>query len=157
MSMCEFWWFVYYWYASFSIWSHLAPSNQRTDVVWQLHRAWNILLSLVWRNPKAQGAKMFDPARMVHYLRGWIGFVGLMALGNTIQCFRNHMFLKERLYNGKPHEGMLFTTNSQKSWNVRIRLSKKNNCRSRLLIVLFMHLTDHNYWYIVRAVWTNKL
>ncbi|XP_013401314.1 probable ergosterol biosynthetic protein 28, partial [Lingula anatina] len=38
----------------------------------------------------------------VLYLRSWIGFVGLMAIGNTIQCFWDHQFLASRLYNGAP-------------------------------------------------------
>ncbi|XP_064646477.1 ergosterol biosynthetic protein 28 homolog [Lineus longissimus] len=33
-----------------------------------------------------------------YYLRGWVGLVGLMAIGNTIQCFVDPRFVRERLY-----------------------------------------------------------
>ncbi|XP_071080899.1 ergosterol biosynthetic protein 28 homolog [Haliotis cracherodii] len=37
-------------------------------------------------------------SRYMKYLSIWIGFVSLMAFGNTIQCFVDHSFLYSRLY-----------------------------------------------------------
>ncbi|XP_014676333.1 PREDICTED: probable ergosterol biosynthetic protein 28 [Priapulus caudatus] len=37
-------------------------------------------------------------------LRGWIGVVALMGIGNTIQCFYNHVFLGENLYMEGPSQ-----------------------------------------------------
>ncbi|XP_019642724.1 PREDICTED: probable ergosterol biosynthetic protein 28 [Branchiostoma belcheri] len=39
---------------------------------------------------------------MLATLRGWLAVVAVMAFGNTLQCFRNHDFLAERLYTGTP-------------------------------------------------------
>ncbi|CAH1262526.1 C14orf1 [Branchiostoma lanceolatum] len=39
---------------------------------------------------------------MLATLRGWLAVVAVMAFGNTLQCFRNHGFLAERLYTGTP-------------------------------------------------------
>ena len=44
-------------------------------------------------------------SKLMRYLQGWIGIVGLMAFGNTVSCFRDHSFLAERLYTGAPDEG----------------------------------------------------
>ncbi|XP_046582489.1 ergosterol biosynthetic protein 28 homolog [Haliotis rubra] len=37
-------------------------------------------------------------SRYMKYLSIWIGFVSLMAFGNTMQCFVDHSFLYSRLY-----------------------------------------------------------
>lgn len=47
----------------------------------------------------------------VRYLQGWIAVVGLMALGNTVQCFVNHRFLAEHLYTGAAGQGRQVYTN----------------------------------------------
>ncbi|XP_035677117.1 probable ergosterol biosynthetic protein 28 isoform X1 [Branchiostoma floridae] len=39
---------------------------------------------------------------MLATLRGWLAVVAVMAFGNTLQCFRNHGFLADRLYTGTP-------------------------------------------------------
>ena len=46
-------------------------------------------------------------SNMLRYLQGWIGVVGLMALGNTISCFAGHQFLSDRLYTAAPSQGTL--------------------------------------------------
>jgi Erg28 like protein len=38
-------------------------------------------------------------ARLITFLRGWITFVGVMALANTVQCFVQPDFVWEKLYN----------------------------------------------------------
>ncbi|KAL2095001.1 hypothetical protein ACEWY4_009720 [Coilia grayii] len=40
--------------------------------------------------------------RFVNVLRGWLVMVSVVALGNTIQSFRDHSFLSEKLYTGSP-------------------------------------------------------
>lgn len=40
--------------------------------------------------------------RFVNVLRGWLFMVAVVALGNTIQSFRDHSFLSEKLYTGSP-------------------------------------------------------
>lgn len=41
---------------------------------------------------------------MMRSLQGWIFVVGLMALGNTVSCYVDHSFLKNRLYTGSPEK-----------------------------------------------------
>ncbi|XP_032830094.2 ergosterol biosynthetic protein 28 homolog [Petromyzon marinus] len=43
------------------------------------------------------------PGRVLSVLRAWLLIVALMALGNTIQTFRNHSFLSTHLYTGSPN------------------------------------------------------
>ena len=45
-------------------------------------------------------------SKIIYYLRVWIGFVGLMAFGNTVQCFVDGSFIKSRLYTRDPSQGM---------------------------------------------------
>ncbi|KAK6183486.1 hypothetical protein SNE40_010961 [Patella caerulea] len=40
--------------------------------------------------------------RYMRYLRVWIGFVAIMALGNTVQCFVDPQLLKSKLYTVTP-------------------------------------------------------
>lgn len=42
----------------------------------------------------------------VKFLQGWVGVVGLTALGNTVSCYRGHEFLSERLYTTADSEGI---------------------------------------------------
>ncbi|ESO83537.1 hypothetical protein LOTGIDRAFT_222610 [Lottia gigantea] len=42
------------------------------------------------------------PQRYIRYLRVWIGFVAVMALGNTVQCFVDPQLLKSKLYTVNP-------------------------------------------------------
>ena len=44
-------------------------------------------------------------SNLLRWLRGWIGMIGIIALGNTVSCFTDHSFLAKRLYTGAPEEG----------------------------------------------------
>ncbi|CAL8272548.1 unnamed protein product [Merluccius merluccius] len=41
-------------------------------------------------------------SRFLNVLRSWMLMVSLIAMGNTVQSFRDHSFLSEKLYTGKP-------------------------------------------------------
>ncbi|KAG2457413.1 ERG28 protein, partial [Polypterus senegalus] len=40
--------------------------------------------------------------RFLNVLRSWLVMVSVIAMGNTIQSFRDHSFLSEKLYTGTP-------------------------------------------------------
>ncbi|KAK7490186.1 hypothetical protein BaRGS_00018531 [Batillaria attramentaria] len=44
--------------------------------------------------------------KYLRFLSCWIGFVALMALGNTLQCFVDHSFLTSRLYTRNPDKNV---------------------------------------------------
>ncbi|XP_047677453.1 ergosterol biosynthetic protein 28 homolog isoform X2 [Tachysurus fulvidraco] len=41
-------------------------------------------------------------SRFLNLLRSWLVMVSVIALGNTVQSFRDHSFLSEKLYTGTP-------------------------------------------------------
>ncbi|XP_060118940.1 ergosterol biosynthetic protein 28 homolog isoform X1 [Heteronotia binoei] len=41
-------------------------------------------------------------SRFLNVLRSWLVMVSIIAMGNTVQSFRDHSFLSEKLYTGKP-------------------------------------------------------
>ncbi|KAF3830992.1 hypothetical protein GH733_002230 [Mirounga leonina] len=41
-------------------------------------------------------------SRFLNVLRSWLVMVSIIAIGNTLQSFRDHTFLYEKLYTGKP-------------------------------------------------------
>ncbi len=47
------------------------------------------------------------PPRMdgLRYLQGWIGVIGITALGNTLSCFIDFSFLSVRVYTESPEQG----------------------------------------------------
>ena len=44
-------------------------------------------------------------SRFLNVLRSWLVMVSIIAMGNTLQSFRDHTFLYEKLYTGKPDLG----------------------------------------------------
>ncbi|XP_047396796.1 ergosterol biosynthetic protein 28 homolog isoform X3 [Sciurus carolinensis] len=42
-------------------------------------------------------------SRFLNVLRSWLVMVSIIAIGNTLQSFRDHTFLYEKLYTGKPN------------------------------------------------------
>ncbi|XP_012669732.1 ergosterol biosynthetic protein 28 homolog [Clupea harengus] len=40
--------------------------------------------------------------RLLNVLRSWLVMVSVIAMGNTVQSFRDHRFLSEKLYTGSP-------------------------------------------------------
>lgn len=44
-------------------------------------------------------------SRFLNVLRSWLVMVSVIAMGNTLQSFRDHTFLHEKLYTGKPDLG----------------------------------------------------
>lgn len=44
-------------------------------------------------------------SRFLNVLRSWLVMVSIIAMGNTVQSFRDHSFLSEKLYTGKPSLG----------------------------------------------------
>ncbi|XP_021101916.1 probable ergosterol biosynthetic protein 28 isoform X1 [Heterocephalus glaber] len=42
-------------------------------------------------------------SRFLNVLRSWLVMVSIIAMGNTLQSFRDHSFLYEKLYTGKPN------------------------------------------------------
>ncbi|XP_073923614.1 ergosterol biosynthetic protein 28 homolog isoform X2 [Castor canadensis] len=42
-------------------------------------------------------------SRFLNVLRSWLFIVAIIAVGNTVQSFRDHTFLYEKLYTGKPN------------------------------------------------------
>uniref|UniRef100_A0A9L0S453 Uncharacterized protein n=1 Tax=Equus caballus TaxID=9796 RepID=A0A9L0S453_HORSE len=59
-------------------------------------------VDLVWkfsgRKPSLSGAM----SRFLNVLRSWLVMVAITATGNTLQSFRDHAFLHEKLYTGQP-------------------------------------------------------
>ncbi|XP_072842556.2 ergosterol biosynthetic protein 28 homolog isoform X2 [Pogona vitticeps] len=43
-------------------------------------------------------------SRFLNVLRSWLVMVSIIAMGNTVQSFRDHSFLSEKLYTGKPSQ-----------------------------------------------------
>nr|XP_014341531.1 PREDICTED: probable ergosterol biosynthetic protein 28 isoform X1 [Latimeria chalumnae] len=43
-----------------------------------------------------------EMSRFLNVLRSWLVMVSVIAMGNTVQCFRGHSFLSEKLYTGRP-------------------------------------------------------
>ncbi|XP_006632265.1 ergosterol biosynthetic protein 28 homolog [Lepisosteus oculatus] len=41
-------------------------------------------------------------SRFLNVLRSWLVMVSVIAVGNTVQSFRDHSFLSEKLYTGSP-------------------------------------------------------
>ncbi|XP_037652693.1 ergosterol biosynthetic protein 28 homolog isoform X1 [Sebastes umbrosus] len=41
-------------------------------------------------------------SRFLNVLRSWLVMVSVIAMGNTLQSFRDHSFLSEKLYTGTP-------------------------------------------------------
>ncbi|XP_056915437.1 ergosterol biosynthetic protein 28 homolog isoform X1 [Takifugu flavidus] len=41
-------------------------------------------------------------SRLLNVLRSWLVMVSVIAMGNTVQSFRDHSFLSEKLYTGTP-------------------------------------------------------
>uniref|UniRef100_A0A3P9IYU9 Ergosterol biosynthesis 28 homolog n=1 Tax=Oryzias latipes TaxID=8090 RepID=A0A3P9IYU9_ORYLA len=41
-------------------------------------------------------------SRFLNVLRSWLVMVSVIAMGNTVQSFRDHSFLSEKLYTGTP-------------------------------------------------------
>ncbi|XP_034051037.1 probable ergosterol biosynthetic protein 28 [Thalassophryne amazonica] len=41
-------------------------------------------------------------SRFLNVLRSWLVMVSVIAMGNTVQSFRDHSFLSEKLYTGMP-------------------------------------------------------
>ncbi|XP_014696361.1 ergosterol biosynthetic protein 28 homolog isoform X2 [Equus asinus] len=41
-------------------------------------------------------------SRFLNVLRSWLVMVAIIAAGNTLQSFRDHTFLHEKLYTGQP-------------------------------------------------------
>ncbi|XP_030212177.1 probable ergosterol biosynthetic protein 28 isoform X1 [Gadus morhua] len=41
-------------------------------------------------------------SKFMNVLRSWLLMVSLIAMGNTVQSFRDHSFLSEKLYTGMP-------------------------------------------------------
>ncbi|XP_027714311.1 probable ergosterol biosynthetic protein 28 isoform X2 [Vombatus ursinus] len=58
-------------------------------------------------------------SRFLNVLRSWLVIVSIIAMGNTLQSFRDHTFLYEKLYTGKPDLGLticaMFNTKSPTS------------------------------------------
>ncbi|XP_073443712.1 ergosterol biosynthetic protein 28 homolog isoform X2 [Dendrobates tinctorius] len=45
---------------------------------------------------------VFGMSRFLAVLRSWLMMVAIIAAGNTLQSFRDHSFLSDKLYTGKP-------------------------------------------------------
>ncbi|XP_066463755.1 ergosterol biosynthetic protein 28 homolog [Eleutherodactylus coqui] len=43
-------------------------------------------------------------SRFLAVLRSWLMMVAIIAAGNTLQSFRDHSFLSDKLYTGKPNQ-----------------------------------------------------
>lgn len=44
-------------------------------------------------------------SRFLNVLRSWLVMVSVIAIGNTVQSFKDHSFLSEKLYTGTPEFG----------------------------------------------------
>lgn len=71
-------------------------------------------------------------SRFLNVLRSWLVMVSIIAMGNTLQSFRDHTFLYEKLYTGKPDLG-----------------KKSENC--------ILHGSGPKWWMPDQAVPKNKL
>uniref|UniRef100_A0AAV2JCM6 Ergosterol biosynthetic protein 28 n=1 Tax=Knipowitschia caucasica TaxID=637954 RepID=A0AAV2JCM6_KNICA len=49
-------------------------------------------------------------SRFLNVLRSWLVMVSVIAMGNTVQSFRDHSFLSEKLYTGAPEYDDIFLT-----------------------------------------------
>ncbi|XP_012415549.1 ergosterol biosynthetic protein 28 homolog isoform X1 [Trichechus manatus latirostris] len=63
-----------------------------------------LLLLLSWESgrQKALSELRRVMSRFLNVLRSWLVMVAIIAMGNTLQSFRDHTFLYEKLYTGKP-------------------------------------------------------
>ncbi|XP_059819040.1 ergosterol biosynthetic protein 28 homolog isoform X2 [Hypanus sabinus] len=57
---------------------------------------------LVLNSPTRGNILSTRMSRFLNVLRSWLVMVAVIAAGNTIQSFRDHSFLSEKLYTGKP-------------------------------------------------------
>ncbi|XP_048075980.1 ergosterol biosynthetic protein 28 homolog isoform X1 [Ursus arctos] len=55
-----------------------------------------------WLRQKALSGWREVMSRFLNVLRSWLVMVSIIAMGNTLQSFRDHTFLYEKLYTGKP-------------------------------------------------------
>ncbi|XP_011926299.1 PREDICTED: probable ergosterol biosynthetic protein 28 [Cercocebus atys] len=58
-------------------------------------------------------------------LRSWLVMVSIIAMGNTLQSFRDHTFLYEKLYTGKPN---LVNGKKKKTFGIWTLLSSVIRC-----------------------------
>lgn len=58
--------------------------------------------SWAWRARFEPGGRM---SRFLNVLRSWLVMVSVIAAGNTLQSFRDHGFLSEKLYTASPGLG----------------------------------------------------
>lgn len=56
-------------------------------------------------------------SRVLNVLRSWLVMVSVIAMGNTVQSFRDHSFLSEKLYTGTPEFGEQLTV---QNWQMKI-------------------------------------
>lgn len=56
-------------------------------------------------------------SRFLNVLRSWLVMVSIIAIGNTVQSFRDHSFLSEKLYTGKPGLGKIYKVSFCESKN----------------------------------------
>lgn len=54
----------------------------------------------LWQEPPPERMRRF-----LNVLRSWLVMVSVIAMGNTVQSFRDHSFLSEKLYTGMPEFG----------------------------------------------------
>nr|XP_057947145.1 ergosterol biosynthetic protein 28 homolog isoform X1 [Doryrhamphus excisus] len=54
-----------------------------------------------WESSVRSGAAE-EMSRFLNVLRSWLVMVSVIAMGNTVQSFRDHSFLSEKLYTGTP-------------------------------------------------------
>ncbi|XP_077476845.1 ergosterol biosynthetic protein 28 homolog isoform X1 [Stigmatopora argus] len=52
--------------------------------------------------PGKNSAGAAEMSRFLNVLRSWLVMVSVIAMGNTVQSFRDHSFLSEKLYTGTP-------------------------------------------------------
>lgn len=55
-------------------------------------------------------------SRLLNVLRSWLVMVSVIAMGNTVQSFRDHSFLSEKLYTGTPEFGEQHFINVNAEW-----------------------------------------
>ncbi|XP_003408832.2 ergosterol biosynthetic protein 28 homolog isoform X1 [Loxodonta africana] len=63
-----------------------------------------LLLLLRWESGRQKALSELKRvmSRFLNVLRSWLVMVAIIAMGNTLQSFRDHTFLYEKLYTGKP-------------------------------------------------------
>lgn len=76
----------------------------------QIAYAWSRLTAVSCFLPLFPRQKAFSGwrevmSRFLNVLRSWLVMVSIIAIGNTLQSFRDHTFLYEKLYTGKPDLG----------------------------------------------------